>query len=1255
MLGYCISLSAILLDTGPPSWIVEVWNQGFVPFGCKGMHLAAMLSFSVGQIWQDGGILRMLAAVRNHWLPLPSILQSLDYILICRGGLALLGRFQLWVGSACLHVVLGVSILQSIGHRFAISPLFLFQSFLDGPLLQMTELGDVLHRQIMLSTVRLFRNLFLGSGMPDDYLTVGHGDATLRCYCPKQRGGYTSLCGLVPTELLIWQALCYRPEHTMAVGAGQLNAQLDVSWMSFGDFLGEFSILMDFYWQRSLLTVYAWSLSLLSWGGMATAAFFRTLCLVCLIYQCRLVAFAIGLRGGSCNLDAWILCLRSFCRGAGWHWGLPLANFSPRQADACQNSRRNKRRSVKFGYSSDLFLMLLILFALFGRVNAGSGRSDGLDPTGFRARKRARHRCGSLVHLRHVARNLDSPTSTSSDPEDQYMWYFFRIFGVGMWSEVMVREFRIGTSIRDVLDVLEADSRIGQISSPGHLAPVRGLPLDDFAAAVWVPTWSQYVPGATLLIDPSLIGREPFSLWYPYRHITLDHLQELLVDIWEFDVFAFSLYHSQQPITEASMYLARDGTTICLQRDAMAQFAFENEFLAFHSYSMWGRDMLEQDDPLDLPWGISHVQLTCDGDTFPVSVGLEELTWHTLHTIALRFIEGEGEPRLQLAREVPERCTMSGVPVLHLAFCSATTPPPEETVIFLDLRGIGWDGCAAVLPRGAYNVAELLATLELDIPFVPGFRVQISGGHRRGRRWTFQSGDVVRFRYTSDEFSATEESSESECLHSDECDDNCDSTTSGHSQPYRAEFGAAEHELASGSGGPVSSFTDGSIGSGCAKLDALAAHSGSADMWNGAEYLDVLLRDKHWDTPTAVPSPMTSLPSDGDPSLRPTVRYGKMRLSPKRVLHVHGLRWGLLGLVLYSQCVNAVGVAPGDSCTAVLLPVCGGHDTPSSETSCSPAPFLHDWDDCNCTTGPLAPATSHDDPEVLHLSVGNILTALEDGKTDAFWRTCAELGWFLNCLFDRVPDGKNDSNSIALGTETLCGQRSCASRTPLRIFEALQLQESAACHDPRGLYSIGLPEGWQLPGNLLRTWDDFALHIDLSGWHLHEASIAALHWSGLLDYDQCQGWDLHIYTDGSAKADQAGWAVVIVASNPHSGRCSFLGCFGGRLGADDDLGSSAADALQAEQVALCWACLWTLPQIPFLQATFNRVIFCWDCLAAGLGASGDCCLADTPVARPLRGLFSVIFLVCVSRPTRAIPGMSWPTQLLTTSAVLIPL
>ena len=329
---------------------------------------------------------------------------------------------------------------------------------------------------------------------------------------------------------------------------------------------------------------------------------------------------------------------------------------------------------------------------------------------------------------------------------------------------------------------------------------------------------------------------------------------------------------------------------------------------------------------------------------------------------------------------------------------------------------------------------------------------------------------------------------------------------------------------------------------------------------------------------------MMSFHEDRDLSLQHTAKHGKVRPRPKRALHVHGLRWGLFGLVLYSQCINVFGAVPEDSCPAVLLPVYGAHELSSlsldSQVSCSQTSLVLDWDDCNITTGPLGSGTPFGSKDELHGT-----TALEDGKGGAFRRTCAELGWFLTCVHDHILADQDSLRMDARCEGAEPGQRHCAPKTPLSIFEALQLQECEVSHDSPGSFSFGLPVGWKLPADLVRTWDDFALLTDVCDWHLHEASAAALRCSGPLDCGHNRDWDLHLYTDGSAKAGQAGWAVVIVASNPHTGRCSFLGCFGGQLGAADDLGSSASDALQ---VALCWACLWTLPQIPFFQAAFNR-------------------------------------------------------------------
>ena len=43
-----------------------------------------------------------------------------------------------------------------------------------------------------------------------------------------------------------------------------------------------------------------------------------------------------------------------------------------------------------------------------------------------------------------------------------------------------------------------------------------------------------------------------------------------------------------------------------------------------------------------------------------------------------------------------------------------------------------------------------------------------------------------------------------------------------------------------------------------------------------------------------------------------------------------------------------------------------------------------------------------------------------------------------------------------------------------------------------------------------------------------------------------------------------------------------------------------------------------------LRTNFSRALLCWDCVSAGLGASGDCSLAEVPLSRPLRGRFAVV-------------------------------
>ena len=143
-------------------------------------------------------------------------------------------------------------------------------------------------------------------------------------------------------------------------------------------------------------------------------------------------------------------------------------------------------------------------------------------------------------------------------------------------------------------------------------------------------------------------------------------------------------------------------------------------------------------------------------------------------------------------------------------------------------------------------------------------------------------------------------------------------------------------------------------------------------------------------------------------------------------------------------------------------------------------------------------------------------------------------------------------------------------------------------------------------------------------WNLHENTAVALRLAESIPLAANGSGDLQLYTDGSACDGRAGWSVVIVSVDAVCGVCHFEGCFGGQIPGNESLGAVVADALQAEQCALCWACLWVLPQLEALLLAYRRILFCWDCTTAGLGASGDCCLADSPLSGPLRGLFALL-------------------------------
>ena len=553
--------------------------------------------------------------------------------------------------------------------------------------------------------------------------------------------------------------------------------------------------------------------------------------------------------------------------------------------------------------------------------------------------------------------------------------------------------------------------------------------------------------------------------------------------------------------------------------------------------------------------------------------------------------------------------------------------PMMSSWFFLISGGIGWDGRAAILPHGRFTSDELFNALELYIPAVPECRVHFSGGRRSGRNWTFQDGDVICFRYIPDVPSEPPEASESEPSSLNEYDECLDSDATGPLDFQEDGPDPSEHEPASSSGGRFGSATAKYVQDDSGDSLTILAADGSSSMWNGAVLQDALLGGTHGDTPTEELEHSGLLQHCGEHDLHFVDAQSKKYHRSCRGAPLPGFKWGLVGLILYSQCVNAAGVVHKDAEQRVSLPILDDsgllHASFDSQSSCSHVPKSADWIHCSALQGQadLEPVFANGTGSQFPQDV--IITALEEGKGAAFHTTCAELCWFFSWIKDKT----GMTNSFCESDGPACGPAAgyihVDGKIPLNLHDALQLCDNEQPPGSSRPAKVELPDDWLLPEVLFLPWPDFDLTSNVSGWNLHEASVIALH---LSDPHSCwtnNQWDLHLYTDGSAKDNTAGWAVVIVASSPDTGRCSFLGRFGGKLGDMDDLGSSAAVALQAEQTALRWACLWILPQLHGLGASFNRVFFCWDCLAAGLGASGDCCLADTPLAGPLRGLFFI--------------------------------
>ncbi|CAE7766735.1 unnamed protein product [Symbiodinium sp. CCMP2456] len=179
-----------------------------------------------------------------------------------------------------------------------------------------------------------------------------------------------------------------------------------------------------------------------------------------------------------------------------------------------------------------------------------------------------------------------------------------------------------------------------------------------------------------------------------------------------------------------------------------------------------------------------------------------------------------------------------------------------------------------------------------------------------------------------------------------------------------------------------------------------------------------------------------------------------------------------------------------------------------------------------------------------------------------------------------------------------------ASRSDLRLAQ----------HLPAPTFDL-TRERLQLPHSFSTLWPMFCpwplhwLHYDFTHCQKHPAAQQALQdtvdlgeWREMMRQGQADQAEFQLYTDGSASRTRTagGYGVVILLKI--GAMVALLGAVGGQFAADGIWPVSQAVALDAEQAAIAVAILWAVQMRSLLPQVTCTI--CFDCMAAGYGASG---------------------------------------------------
>ena len=746
-----------------------------------------------------------------------------------------------------------------------------------------------------------------------------------------------------------------------------------------------------------------------------------------------------------------------------------------------------------------------------------------------------------------------------------------------------------------------------------------------------------------------MLGKYSFVIQYHGFAFSYADIAAQLQPIWEEEldhIYIFVPYFSPEPMQEHTRYPASNGLTVVLQRDVLAPACILEPAEAFRLYELWGLDVDHLDQPpTDLPWPVKKIQLTIDDETGVYSIGNLDPTLPVLCSLANRFFLGVSASQVQIARSVPDRHVWYGEPVSHLSAISSVPRSPGKICVFLVMRGIGRESLAAWIQQNDFTRLQILTALQLDIVFIPCFKISITGGTQIRGRIVCQDGDVLLLNFVPD--TGDPEASESETLTSDddaeypESRDNPRSAGCDDADVHPVNGAAASHdqliwdpqrnESQHGNGSTV----------GVAMVDTWnldvsmtgAVQSGSRGD-TSTDNANQRLHAGYKATPT----------KHGNANLRD----GGVRKSGI----TSGIRLYLAGLIFMRNLVHGC---------SVILPFSArdAHDHPLQENS---GPLQDDFSGQGTQAACTIPADwyganndllgwawqHHIMPpadDTWPFDDEHLLTLLDQAKGEEFYRLCGELAWFFStdgCWPWRDNVGNADHAVPHVHSSQSCVQCKCQAEVsvacqmsqtvgpterpcPQSFANAKVTIELASVVEPPAVQtdcgqsriSCGvdsamlalLVEGHQLT--------QLCQQVELAS-NMHEHARCALRttpvWNRVDAFSR-----IALFTDGSFKEGHELVAYAVVALLEVNGQWQFAGFLSGAIETSDPAIAMQANAHIAE---LCGMIHARLAHIA--AGSLVPVEICYDCMSAC-----QVMCFGSPKGSPIDRLVSTVDAVCL--------------------------